>query len=158
MMISLVLPAGHTIRSLRHEDLADVHAIECSSQEHPWTVAQFEAELDNPVAAIDVYFVDQAVAGFICSWLIAGELQIQNIATAASWRRRGVAGRLLERVLERSFSTGLQSAWLEVRASNQSAVALYRRYGFAEHDRRPNYYHDGEDALVMCLLADHHGE
>jgi ribosomal-protein-alanine N-acetyltransferase len=37
-----------------------------------------------------------------------------------------------------------------VRVSNQSAIALYRKYGFREEGRRPNYYHDGEDALIMA--------
>lgn len=145
------LSAGHMIRRLRHEDLPAVCAIERSSQAHPWSLAHFEAEYNNPVATIDLYLVDGEIAGFICTWLVAGELQIQNLATAAAYRRSGIAGRLLEHVLARSRAEGLQSSWLEVRVSNLPAIALYQCYGFEQQARRANYYHDGEDALVMCL-------
>jgi len=148
------LSAGHTIRQLRQEDLAAVYAIECCSQEHPWSLSHFEAEYNNPVATIDLSLVDGEIAGFICTWLVAGELQIQNLATAVAYRRCGIAAHLLEHVLARSRSKGLQSAWLEVRVSNLPAIALYRRYGFEQHARRANYYHDGEDALVMYLPAE----
>jgi ribosomal-protein-alanine N-acetyltransferase len=54
-------------------------------------------------------------------------------------------------VLERSLAVGLDAAWLEVRAGNAAAIALYERFGFTTVGRRPGYYADGEDALVMCL-------
>lgn len=148
------LPDQHLIRSMQPEDLPAVHAIECSCQTHPWTISHFEAEMDNPVASVDVYLWDRVVAGFLCSWLIAGELQIQNLGTAESFRRKGVAGRLLRHVLERSRQAGMAKAWLEVRADNFAAVTLYRQSGFVEMARRPQYYHDGEDALIMCLSGD----
>ncbi len=151
MTLGPFLPAGHTIRLLRQEDLSIVHAIECCSQEHPWSLAHFEAEYKNPVSTIDLYLVDREIAGFICTWLVAGEMQIQNLATAVAYRRCGIAAHLLEHVLARSRNKGLQSTWLEVRVSNLPAIALYRRYGFEQHARRANYYHDGEDALVMYL-------
>lgn len=149
MSDDMLLPAGHLIRPLQQADLPAVHAIECACQTRPWTIGQFAAERDNPVAAIDIYQWEAAVAGFLCSWLIAGELQIQNLATAPEFRRQGVARRLLKHVLERSARSGMEQAWLEVRSSNQSAIALYREFGFQPAGQRPAYYHDGEDALIM---------
>jgi ribosomal-protein-alanine N-acetyltransferase len=109
----------------------------------------FADELDNPVASVDLYWCHDELAGFLCSWLIAGELQIQNLATLPRLRRRGIAGNLLEHVIRRSRATGLTSIWLEVRLSNAPAIALYERFGFSACGRRPAYYPDGEDALIM---------
>ena len=151
MKAHMTLPDGHLIRPLRQADLPAVHEIECSCQAQPWTVAHFEAERDHPCSSIDVYQWGDAVAGFLCSWLIADELQIQNLATAQDFRRKGVAWHLLEHVLDRTLCSGMEAAWLEVRASNLPAIALYREHGFQDESRRPNYYHDGEDALIMAF-------
>ena len=143
-------PPGEVIRPMTAGDLAQVHALECAAQQSPWRVQHFAAELDNPCAHIDLCWRDGVLAGFLCAWLIAGELQIQNVATAPSCRRQGVAARLLARVLERSRAAGMESAWLEVRVGNAAAITLYERFGFRTVARRPCYYADGEDALVLC--------
>jgi ribosomal-protein-alanine N-acetyltransferase len=147
------LPAGDQITEMRSDDLAVVHQLECSSQQDPWSLQHFESEFDNPVSTVDLYWCQGQcpgqLAGFLCSWLIAGELQIQNLATLPSMRRCGVALRLLEHVIERSKSAGLNSIWLEVRVSNRAAISLYKRFGFSACGKRSAYYPDGEDALSM---------
>ena len=109
----------------------------------------FADELDNPVASVDLYWSKGVLAGFLCSWLVAGELQIQNLAILPALRRKGIAVRLLEHVIARSRTTGLTSLWLEVRISNAPAIALYKRFGFSVCGTRTAYYPDGEDALLM---------
>ncbi len=148
------LPAGHLIRAMITEDLDLVCQLESDSQGHPWGRKQFVDELENRVSSLDLYFRDERLAGFLCSWLIAGELQIQNVAVAVADRRQGIAGRLLQYVLMRSMHLGMEQAWLEVRAGNSGAIALYQQHGFIRVDCRPGYYHDGEDALVMTYLPD----
>jgi ribosomal-protein-alanine N-acetyltransferase len=134
-------------------DLAAVHQLERAGQQEPWTLQHFADELDNPVAAVDLYWHDDELAGFICTWLIAGELQIQNLATLPTMRRRGIAARLLEHVICRSRMAGLVSICLEVRISNGPAIALYEGFGFSVCGKRAAYYPDGEDALIMtCQL------
>lgn len=150
----MILPDGHFIRPLQQADLPAVHEIECSCQAQPWTVAQFATERDHPCSSIDIYQWGDAVAGFLCSWLIADELQIQNLAVAPGFRRQGVARRLLEFVLGRALGAGMKTAWLEVRAGNLPAITLYRELGFRDEARRPNYYHDGEDALTMAFCRE----
>lgn len=138
------------IRPMTAVDLPLVHALECAAQSDPWTREHFAEELDKPYAWIDLCWRNGQLAGFLCAWLIAGELQIQNIATAPGFRRQGVAARLLVLALERAEMNGLESAWLEVRVGNAAAIALYQRFGFREVSRRSGYYPDGEDAMVMC--------
>jgi ribosomal-protein-alanine N-acetyltransferase len=143
------LPEGHAIKAMKATDLESVHALEAASQAHPWSLGQLAAELDNPAASVDLYWQGDSLAGFICSWLIAGELQIQNVATAPEYRRQGVALCLLEHVMSRSRRDSLESVWLEVRVSNVPAIRLYQQLGFQSVTVRRAYYSDGEDALVM---------
>ena len=137
------------IRSLSETELPALLKLEAASYALPWTAAQFREELTNPAAMIDVCLVDRELCGYHCYWLIAGEMQILNLATAPHWRRRGIAAALLEHAFAGSRQRGLYSAWLEVRRGNHQALALYQRSGFTVEGVRKAYYHDGEDALLM---------
>ncbi len=137
------------IRTATREDLDSLLALEHSCYRYPWSRQQFIDEFDNPVATIDVALVEGQIAGYLCSWLICGELQIQNLATSPDFRRRGIGQTLLEYVISRSSREGLMSAWLEVREDNQAAIKLYTGCGFEVQGRRKTYYQDGEDALLL---------
>lgn len=142
---------AEVLRPMTADDLHLVHALECAAEASPWTSEHFVAELENPCSRIDLCWRDGQLAGFLCWWLIAGEVQIQNVATAPAFRRQGVAVSLLDHMLEQCRDSGFDSAWLEVRVGNAPAIALYQRFGFVVVGRRNGYYADGEDALVMCL-------
>ena len=130
-------------------DLPAVLCIERQCQPDPWSEAMFLAELENPCASVDLCTGEGRVVGFLCSWLISGELSILNLATAPQQQRQGIAARLLQHCLQRAEGLGLERAWLEVRAGNRPALALYQRFGFTAAGRRKKYYADGEDALVL---------
>jgi ribosomal-protein-alanine N-acetyltransferase len=152
MNSSTPLPDADRITPMQRSDLAAVQRLECASQKEPWNLQHFTDELENPVASVDLYWHNAQLSGFLCTWLIAGELQIQNLATLPAMRRCGVAVRLLEYVIARSKIVGLTSIWLEVRVSNTPAIALYERFGFSADGRRSAYYPDGEDALIMTYI------
>lgn len=137
------------IRPMILGDLPMVLSIEQQCQPDPWAEAMFLSELNNSCASVDVCEGDGEVVGFLCSWLISGELSILNLATAPQRQRQGIAARLLEHCIERAQVQGLERAWLEVRVGNRPAIDLYRRFGFSEAGSRKKYYADGEDALVM---------
>src|SRR6056297_409361 len=138
-----------TIRMASCADLDALLTIEQSCYLFPWSRRQFIDEFESPVAALDVAVIDQQIVGYLCSWLICGELQIQNLATSPHYRRCGIGQTLLEYVIERSQQQGLLSAWLEVREDNQAAIKLYLASGFEVQGRRKKYYQDGEDALLL---------
>jgi len=140
---------NNAIRLISELDLDDVMSIETESYIHPWSFQQFSQELENPVSSILACEADDEIAGYICYWLVAGEMQILNIATSPQFRRQGVAAQLLEEAFRRCSQTELSSAWLEVRSGNTGAQALYQQYGFILSGTRKAYYRDGEDALVM---------
>ena len=142
--------------SMRREDLPEVLAIESLSFSEPWTEEMFLHELSaQGVAHVLVARADERsgkrIVGFLCAWIVAGELHINNIAVHPGYRRRGVASQLLEEMLRRAKVMGAKAGYLEVRASNEAANALYQRYGFRQIGRRRNYYdHPREDAIVMA--------
>ncbi|MDA3904130.1 MAG: ribosomal protein S18-alanine N-acetyltransferase [Desulfuromusa sp.] len=144
--------ANNSIRLMQETDLDCILLIEQDCYSHPWSFRQFSQELENPVASVLVYEIEGQIAGFICYWLIAGEMQILNLATSPQQRRIGIAAQLLDEAFKRCSRSELSSAWLEVRSGNLAAIALYQRYGFKLNGTRSTYYPDGEDALVMVKL------
>ena len=137
------------LQPMTRADLDEIVKVEQLCYPHPWRSEQFLQELENPVAQVDLLRVGQQLGGYICYWLIAGEMQILNVATAPGWRRQGVAECLLLHAFERCRAVGLDSAWLEVREGNAAAIELYRRHGFGVSGTRSGYYRDGENALLM---------
>ena len=145
----MALPHEDKIVPMRQSDLYLVHQLECISQKNPWSLKGFENELTNSMSSVDLYWRNNDLAGYLCSWLIEKELQIQNLAVKPDYRRQGIAVQLINHVIKRSRISGLQAIFLEVRKNNKPAIELYRRFGFYHSGTRPNYYPDGEDALVM---------
>lgn len=143
------MPDNYIIRDMSPADIDQVAAIERLCHSHPWSAELFRRELDNPLATVDLLWFDAQLAGYLCSWLVCGELNILNVATAPAFRRRGVAATLLRHVFERNRAQGVERAFLEVRVSNVGAIALYRSFGFRTVSRRQHYYADGEDAVIM---------
>ena len=82
--------------------------------------------------------------------MIAPEAEIYRIATAPSYRKRGIAYRLLDYAVKCERGRGLECIFLEVRSENVPARNLYRAYGFTEVGIRKGYYKDpADDAVVM---------
>lgn len=91
------------------------------------------------------------LAGF---WLMADEAHISTIAVHPDWRGQGLGEWLLLHLLEAGRALGAVVATLEVRPSNQTALALYQKYRFEQVGRRPHYYSDNdEDALILTTPA-----
>jgi ribosomal-protein-alanine N-acetyltransferase len=138
------------------DEVAAVAAIDRRSQPSPWSESEFLAELQREWAHVDIARAAQPgrtpVVGFCNYWLVGDEVQLLNLATDPEWRRRGVASRLLDRLLAFARDRACTLVTLEVRASNDAARALYTRRGFRDVGVRKRYYPDtGEDALLMDL-------
>jgi ribosomal-protein-alanine N-acetyltransferase len=149
------------ISKMNEHDLLEVVEIEESCGLSRWGWEAYHAELARERCSVMLVArlqsgsdlsPGQGVKGFIASRLVAEELHINNVAVREGYRRLGIARKLLETALEEAARMGARMSFLEVRAGNDAAQALYRRCGFRVTGRRPGYYaHPLEDALVMSL-------
>ncbi|MCB2189341.1 MAG: ribosomal protein S18-alanine N-acetyltransferase [Deltaproteobacteria bacterium] len=137
--------------------LDQVRTIEETSFRQPWPPLAFEGEINHPLGLPLVAVVEPsgAVAGYLVLWLVADEVQVQNLAVSPRVRRRGVGRRLLVAGLREAWRRGATKATLEVRPSNRAARRLYESLGFHLVGVRPCYYEsEQEDALLLdCDLT-----
>ena len=90
------------------------------------------------------------IVGFASFWLMANDAHITSIAVRNEYRGMGIGEALLISIIELATRLNAAVITLEVRASNELAQTLYRKYGFHEVGKRLRYYSDnGEDALLM---------
>ena len=129
---------------------ADVHAVaelEKASFSQPWTEEEFHKQLALDLARTYVAKNDGEVVGFINVWLVAGEINLNNIAVAESFQGRGI-GRALITHMEQNNKG--ERCNLEVRVSNEKAIGLYKSLGFEQVGLRREFYQQPtEDAFLM---------
>lgn len=136
------------IRRLTYADLPHVIALERRAFPTPWSLAMFVLELSKASGICLAALRDGELVGHLICSRYDTVWHIMNVAVDPSARREGVASALLRELVDR-VGEGAQIT-LEVRPSNDGAIALYERFGFLSAGRRRRYYQDnGEDALVM---------
>lgn len=87
-----------------------------------------------------------AYCGLMCVLPLA---DVQTIAVIPEYEGRGIGSHLLRTMIERAVNSSATDLLLEVRADNPRAQGLYERFGFESIHRRPRYYRDGVDAIIM---------
>ncbi len=133
-------------------DLDQVVAMEEHSFPHPWTAQHFLDELRSPHGFPLVAVTDGgALAGYLCPSLLLDAGEILDVAVGREFRGAGIGRLLVESSLRLFREQGANRVYLEVRASNEAAISLYRALGFGESGRRKRYYENGEDALLMDI-------
>jgi len=139
-----------TIERMKEEDLEEVLRIEKESFSDPWTKESFLEDLHRGFAYPAVVKMGGELVGYTCLWKIEDELQIANIAVDKGYRRRGIAQRLIEWIMEQALKQNCKTIILDVRESNSGALELYRKFDFEEIGRRKNYYrYPVENAIIM---------
>jgi [ribosomal protein S18]-alanine N-acetyltransferase len=143
------------IRRMRAADIDRVVEIAAGRREAPqWQRGVYLTAIDPEAVPLRAAFVAEdregVIAGFAVASITAPEAELETIAVAARFERRGIARRLFDQVQNALRDAEVKSALLEVRASNFPALGLYRSLGFEETGRRPRYYADPvEDAVLM---------
>ncbi|MBM4372354.1 MAG: ribosomal protein S18-alanine N-acetyltransferase [Deltaproteobacteria bacterium] len=146
------------VRSLEAGDLDRVMEIEARSFTDPWTRAMIVSELGNGLSRMFVAEEDGRLQGFVIAWMVADEVHVLDLAVDPEARGLGLGRALTDAALDAGRREGAVCAVLEVRPSNHGARRLYEGMGFRVVGRRPRYYRNGEDALVMMADLDPRGE
>jgi ribosomal-protein-alanine N-acetyltransferase len=141
----------YELRRLELDDLDAVEPIERASYRTPWSRGMFTTELSKPssrsLAAVDA---SGTLVGYLILSRYVDAWHVMNVAVAPDHRRRGVASALLQGLLEETADDAQRGYTLEVRVSNDAAIALYERFGFRPAGIRRAYYTDNrEDAVIM---------
>ena len=143
----------NTISTLSTTDLPRAFQIETRAHAFPWSEKTFASNQGERYLNLQLA-VDGEMAAFAITQIVLDEATLFNIAVDPAHQRRGLGRELLEAVIDEVEKRGVATLWLEVRASNAAAIALYESLGVNEADVRRNYYptaNGHEDAIVMAL-------
>lgn len=127
-----------------------VAALEKLCFDDPWSVLSILSELHNPLSLWLIAEENGAVLGYVGSQSVLGEADMMNLAVHPAHRRKGIGQMLITKLVEALTKQDVHCLTLEVRASNNPAIALYTRMGFVQVGLRRNYYRNPrEDARIL---------
>ncbi|HEI6965839.1 TPA: ribosomal protein S18-alanine N-acetyltransferase [Yersinia enterocolitica] len=141
------------ISILTPADLATAYQIEQASHAFPWSEKTLVSNQGERYLNFKLS-IEQQIVGFAITQTVLDEATLFNIAIDSQHQRRGYGRLLLEHLIAQLESREIVTLWLEVRASNAGAIALYESLGFNEVSVRRNYYPSAngrEDAIMMAL-------
>lgn len=139
------------ITGLTMEDLEGTAALlKAHCSELPWDETALFTYLMREDALLYAAREDGRVIGFAGLLMAPPEADILDVTVLPEFRRTGVGSALLETLFQNAEAQGVNTVYLEVRAGNGPAKALYRKKGFTQIGLRKQYYSDPvEDALIM---------
>ena len=138
------------LTNMRQEHVAQVAELEKLCFSAPWSENSIASELNNPLSFWLVALDGERVAGYVGSQTVMDESDMMNVAVHPDYRKQGIATALIVGLVEELRNRGSHCLTLEVRASNETAISVYRKLEFQEVGRRKNYYRNPrEDALIL---------
>lgn len=145
------------LRPMQAADLAIVLEIETAAYPLPWTKQIFRDCLHVGYNAW-VLELDYQIVGYGLMSIVAGEAHILNLCVHPQFQRCGYGRQLLKQLLKIAKHHQVDTVFLEVRSSNQTAINLYQQLGFNQVGLRKGYYptvqKKREDALILALALD----
>lgn len=149
--MSAVLKPGVEMLPMQAGDLDEVVAVENTVYPFPWSRGNFADSIKAGYSAW-VCRIGGELVGYAVVMMAVDEAHLLNISIAPRRQGEGYGARLLRHAMDVGRRSGALSLLLEVRPSNEKAIALYRHFGFREVGRRRGYYPavgGREDAIVM---------
>lgn len=147
--------SNYIIRACTEKDIADVAELETAVFSDPWSEASLKANLTDGNYSLLCIEKNGMTAAYLIGCAVAGESELLRIAVRADFRRCGCGRALTEYFINERKNSGDFTMFLEVRASNASAISLYELCGFSSYATRRGYYKNPtEDAVMMRLDLD----
>ena len=138
------------ITNMKPQHVGQVAELEIICFSDPWSEKSVASELDNALSLWLVAEDDGCVAGYIGSQTVMDESDMMNVAVHPDYRRQGIGEKLVSALVDALKEKGSHCLTLEVRASNENAISLYKKLDFQQVGLRKNYYHNPkEDALIL---------
>ena len=128
-----------TFTEMKQIHVAQVAELEKLCFADPWSEKSIASELGNIWSYWVVALDGERVVGYIGSQSSADESDVMNVAVHPDYRRRGIAESLIEVLIRELKNRGSHALMLEVRDSNEPAIALYEKLGFQQVGMRKNY-------------------
>jgi len=153
-MSAVVRPAEDQFEPMLASDLDTIAQIESEIYPFPWTRGNFQDALSAGYSAWMLTGYRREIMAYSIVMIAIDEAHLLNLSVARRYQRCGYGWRTLEWMAQRARDYGARSMLLEVRPSNQDALRLYARYGFARIGVRRGYYPalgGREDAIVMRI-------
>ena len=139
-----------TLTEMKAEHVPQVAQLEKICFADPWSEMSIAHELESIWSFWLVAVDGDELVGYVGSQSSIDEADIMNVAVNPGWRRQGVAEKLINGLVAQLKDRGIHALMLEVRVTNEPAIALYEKLGFVEVGRRKNYYRNPkEDALIL---------
>lgn len=138
-----------TVREMTLEDLEQVMKIEEENFSVPWTENGFFSFLIRQDTLFLTAEENGEIAGYCGLVMVPDEGDITNVSVARDKRRRGIGTLLLQELIRRAGEAGVAKLYLEVRESNQAAIALYESLGFQRDGIRRDYYEEPKENAVL---------
>ena len=140
------------IRRMKIDDFPSVVAIEKQVYNFPWTVGIFKDCFRAGYICSVCEDMEKVIAYSILA-VTVGEAHIMNICVDPAEQRQGVGQKMVENLIKVAMQGKAESLLLEVRPSNEGAIALYKSMDFNEIGTRKDYYPaktGREDALMLA--------
>ena len=138
------------VRRLEKRDIPSISAIEAAAFSMPWSAEDFEKLLERDYCVYYVAEYDGIVVGSCGMTISFGEGSIDNVVVDENYRGKGIAHEMIRTLLKEGDAQGIEAYTLEVRVSNQAAIAVYTDEGFVSEGIRPRFYEKPvEDAMIM---------
>ena len=141
-----------TFRDMQPADAPALYKMEYEAFSKPWSVSSLTALACAPNAIARVALIGEDIVGYYSLYRSFEEGDINNIAVRADMRGRGIGTLLMRDMLSVCKQSGIDRLFLEVRASNAAAIALYEKFSFRQYSVRKKYYDGEEDAFQYALL------
>ena len=136
-------------RRMIKEDAAGVEVVEKASFAMPWSRQSFWEEAANEKTWYLLTLSDERIIGYMGAWLLLDEAHITNVAMLPEFRGQGIGSKMLSEYIHIVKQKGITAMTLEVRPSNQAAIALYEKFGFRSVGLRKGYYQDNNEAAMI---------
>ena len=122
----------------------------------PWSVDALKEMFHTKGYCSFLAKEETEVIGYIGMKVVLDEADITNVAVLPAYRKKGIARKLLQQLLDEARQQGIYSIYLEVRDSNAAAITLYKHAGFKEVGKRKNYYEHGFIHIYFPSFCESH--